>query len=236
MACAAVALGAGAAAADPCVPWPGEPRPLPRVDDPDELRRRWARLRVQELGSAARELEGDAPVRAHHLWRRVLCLDPAHQGAVAGLARTPLVSVHQPVLVTRPTQDGVADAWAGLARPLRVTFPQPAAPEPATPEPAAPSDGFAARLATLEEQVRRARFEEALAEAGRVREAATGPEQSARVEVLAATAALALGRSDEADTYLGRALEADPQLALDPVSTPPKVRRALERVRAERTR
>lgn len=232
IACAAAAGLANAAAADPCAPWPGEPSPLPRVDAADEMLQRWARLRVRELESAARALEATAPMRAHRLWRRVLCLDAANDAAAAGIARTPLVAVHEPVLVTRRTPDEVGDAWAGLSRPLEVHFPRPSPPEPA-PQPTA---DFAARLAELEQRVKSARFEEALSDAVEVRRAAPGPGERARVEVLAATAALALGRREEADVHLGLALAEQPDLALDPATTPPKVRRALDRVRAEQGR
>ena len=50
--------------------------------------------------------------------------------------------------------------------------------------------------------------------------------------ILAATAALALDRKDEAAESLRRALAANPMLTLDPMQTPPKVRRAFDRVRA----
>lgn len=222
-------LPATGARAEACTPWPGEPAPLPRVDDRDEMRARWATLRVRELADAATAAEAAAPLRAHRLWRRVLCIDPASDAAVAGIARTPAVVVHRPALVTTPTADAdePSDAYAALSQPLRV-LPPPPAPEP---EPQAPA--FEALLAELEADVRRARFEEALAGVAPARDAAANDEQTARVEVLAATAALALGRSDEADASLRRALAADPELRLDAATTPPKVRRALDRVRAE---
>jgi len=146
---------------------------------------------------------------------------------VAGIARTPLVVVHEPALVTRPTQDDVGDAWAGLSRPLRVRFPQPSPPEPV------PGSDFDARFTALEGQVRGAHFEDALSTVAAVRSAAPGPAERARVEVLAATAALALGRNEEAERHLGLALAEAPDLELDPMTTSPKVRRALDRVRAE---
>jgi hypothetical protein len=88
--------------------------------------------------------------------------------------------------------------------------------------------------------VRGAEFEAALESATRGRAAvqalgsAADAKRAARLEVLAATAALALGRTADAETSFARALDSDPGLTLDPQVTSPKVRRALERVRKER--
>jgi hypothetical protein len=82
--------------------------------------------------------------------------------------------------------------------------------------------------------VRAARFDAALASAERARShGALSPRTRAALEVWAATAALALGREDEARASLARALDAEPGLRLDS-ATSPKVRRALDAVRAER--
>ncbi|MGH0028564.1 MAG: hypothetical protein ACQGVC_02145 [Myxococcota bacterium] len=226
---------APAGAADPCAPWPGEPDPLPRVDADDEMLARWAELRARELSDAARDLEPVAPLRANHLWRRVLCLDPGSDAAVAGLARTPLAAVHQPALVTRAADATDADVWAALDLPVRVRLPQPEPTPAATPQPAAPTpSAFDSGVAELEAQVRSARFEEALAGADAVAASAENGEQAARAQVLAATAALALGREADADAHFRRALSADPGLTLDPMTTSPKVRRAFDRVREAR--
>ncbi len=53
----------------------------------------------------------------------------------------------------------------------------------------------------------------------------------ARLEVLCATAAIALGRESEALDFMREALARDPDLRLDPVETSPKVVALLERVR-----
>jgi hypothetical protein len=242
---AMLAPAAGAGAADPCAPWPGEPVPLPGVSDPDELRQRWARLRVRELSEAAAALEERAPLRAHELWRRTLCFDPASSAALAGLRRTPLVAVHAPPVVTREPVDRPGDAWQGLSHPILLRAqPKPApAPVARAPKPAAPdTSAFDRAFRDLEGHVRSARFEAALASADQGRAAAAklgshaDPARRARLEVLAATAALALGRADDAKQSFARALDADPDLALDPASTPPKVVRALDAARAERGR
>jgi len=92
-----------------------------------------------------------------------------------------------------------------------------------------------AALEAVEEHLRAARFEEALSRAERGRRELAGnasPQRVAQLEVLAATAALALDRKEEATASLRRALAANPMLTLDPMQTPPKVRRAFDRVRA----
>jgi hypothetical protein len=243
----ALVVLAAAAGADPCAPWPGEPMPLPTVSDPDELRQRWARLRVRELSAAAEALQDRAPLRAHELWRRALCIDPDDDTALDGLRRTPRVAVHAPPVVTREPVDRPEDAWQGLSHPILLRAqPKPApvarAPKPA-PRPAAPdTSAFDGALRDLEANVRGAMFEAALASADQGRAAAeklgsqADPARKARLEVLAATAALALGRADDAKQSFTRALDADPDLALDPASTSPKVMRALDAARAERGR
>ncbi len=84
--------------------------------------------------------------------------------------------------------------------------------------------------------VRDARFEAALAAIDGVRPKLTGPDAAplrAELEVLAATASLALGRSDDARKRFAAALSADPALELDPAIYSPKLRDLLSRVRAE---
>jgi hypothetical protein len=90
-------------------------------------------------------------------------------------------------------------------------------------------------LDSIQEHLRGARFEQALARAERGRRdlgESASPQRLAELEVLAATAALALDRKEDAAASLRRALAADPMLTLDPMQTPPKVRRAFDRVRA----
>lgn len=238
--------------ADPCAAWPGEPTLLPRTVDADPFRARWAALRVRELSEAASVAEAESPIRAHRLWRRVLCLEPANDAAAAGLSRTPLVSVHQPPLLARGAQEPSGDPWADLDRPLAIRRPPPqrvaaAAPSPSPDRPAAPADleeivepapppdPMGDAIEDVQEYLRAAQFEEALIRAERGRRElgdSANPQRAAELEVLSATAALALDRRDEATESLRRALAADPMLNLDPMETPPKVRRAFDRVRA----
>jgi hypothetical protein len=124
--------------------------------------------------------------------------------------------------------------------------PAPKPPKPA-PDPALAAaqrrliDRVEQLLAETEERLRGARFEEALRSAaeareelGEVSQTAERRPREARLEVLAATALLALGREDDAQRSLGRAIAANPELTLDPMKTSPKVIRALAAARAER--
>lgn len=234
--------GPGAVATEPCAAWPGEPSPLPQVSDSDGMLGRWAALRARELATAARSSEQISPLRAHRLWQRVLCLDPGNDAAVAGLTRTPVVAVHTPNIVTRDPGGSDPDAWSGLSGSLYVKLPRPSPPARKPAPPRAPDTAaFDRALEQLESRVRGAEFEAALESATRGRAAAQAlgaaadAKRAARLEVLAATAALALGRGAEAETSFALALDSDPELTLDPLVTSPKVRRALERVRKERT-
>lgn len=84
-----------------------------------------------------------------------------------------------------------------------------------------------------------ARFEAALHSAAEARSALEGVSATdgvkglrVRVEVLAATAQVALGDDAAARASFARALAANPALRLDPMRTSPKVIRALEDARA----
>ena len=61
-------------------------------------------------------------------------------------------------------------------------------------------------------------------------------ERRARVEILAATALMALHRTEAASAHVSVALEAMPDLELDPIRTPRKVHALVEQMRAERGR
>ena len=220
----AAGLPAPARADAACTPWPGEFQPLPRVDDADPLRARFAHMRADRLAQLARELEERDRVESNRLWQRVLCFDAASAAARAGVERT------RPTVVLR--------------------LPSPPAPEPAAaPEPRprpAPRPAGAdlapliASLGRVEQQLREARFEEALADLralrGRLPRAGDSPRAGAervRLEVLTATAYVAYGDEAAARASLRRALDVDPQLAFDPGRTSPKLRRALEAARRE---
>jgi hypothetical protein len=231
----AIAAAAPAIRAANCDPWPGEPTPLPELDDSDRLRAEWAALRMRELATVAARIEPDDPLRAGQLWRRLLCLDPSNDDALAGVLRSRTVRVHRPPLVDAPVAAPADDPWEALDAPLGVRS------APSTRVVRAPSADWTALrgdVAVLEQQVRAARFDEALAGAPTIRSRLSRAPASreraeliSQAEVLTATAELAVGRGAEAEASLRRALAADPELALDPTTTSPKVMRALESAR-----
>jgi hypothetical protein len=162
------------------------------------------------------------------------------------VVRTPIVRVARPPIAARGKGRKASpehDVWVALEdplpllrakrRPARAISSRPAAP---LPDARAEAD---AAIRNVERQVQTARFEDALASAKTARgqlarvAAAERPEREARLEVLAATAELALSRNEAARASLGRALAANPDLALDAQETSPKVLRALAQVRAQ---
>lgn len=246
LALVSLAAAPGRAGAGECDPWPGEPVPLPAVSDSDTLRAQWAELRARELARVARRVEADDPAEAQRLWRRLLCLDPDSRVAQQGLAQYRPVRVHRPPVVGGGDfgEEASGDPWADLSVPVAIRTVRARAPAPEVESSqAAPAellrraDGL---IAETEARVRAARFEDALAVAGDARltldDVGEGERRPrlARLEVLRATAELALGRGDAARQSFGRALAADPNLELDAASTPPKVRRALAAARAAR--
>jgi len=244
-------LGSGPAIADECAPWPGEPDPLPTLDDPDPLRARWAALRAFELSERAKSREEAATIEAYLLWRRVLCLRPGSLEARLGTARSRPIRVYRPAVVlhdTGPEPELVPadDPWIILGQPIAVARAE------AVP---APADRAAARRRILaavdaelldgELRLWQARFEAALEAAvrarqrlDRMRSGADLRQPRVRLELLSATAQLALGDEQAAHESLMRAIESQPDLVLDPAKTSPKVIRALEaaRIAAERSR
>jgi LysM repeat protein len=91
------------------------------------------------------------------------------------------------------------------------------------------------------ESLRSARFEQALSEAKAARsllrplESQPGAaERTARLEVLAGMAEVALGHDVAARASFARALDADPLLRLEPNAVSPKILRIFEETRAER--
>jgi hypothetical protein len=237
----AASASALAAPARNCDPWPGEPSPLPAIGDPDPVRAEWASLRVKELAQWAKRAEADDPLRARQMWRRLICIDPANDEALAGVERARAVALHRPDLVAEP-QIGVRakDPFAGLDAPLGV------APDAAVASREASHNSefreLRGAVGSLEQQVRTAQFEQALARVpalrARLEHAPAGGTRTsliAQAEVLSATAEIALGRNEAADASLKRALAADPALALDPATTAPKVLRALAAARGEGT-
>jgi hypothetical protein len=187
------------------------------VADPDPLRARWARWRAEQVARLAARMEPRDRVEANRLWQRVLCLDPGDATALQGVERT------RPRVVLPAAEPPPA---------------APLAPRPRSTAAAAPRTeraGPGAELGRAEEMIRDARFDDALAELDRLRPRvarAERPAESARLEVLAATAQVAFGDEAAARASLARALRADPSLALDARSTPPKLLRVFEAARS----
>jgi hypothetical protein len=242
---AGAVLAGSASAQAPCAPWPGEPRPLPGLRDADAFRARWAALRVRELSAAARELEAEDPARAQAFWQHASCIAPGDPELARRAAQPrPAVVVHRPALARGGPAPATGDAWDSLSAPIRVAAAGAPRAEPPPRRPAArtAASTTAEADALVEEtaaHVRAARFDAALSSAERARRSIAAlprdarAARSARLEVDAAAAALALGREDDARASLARALDASPSLRLD-AAVSPKVRRALETVRAER--
>ncbi|HEX5066547.1 MAG TPA: hypothetical protein VFY49_10560 [Myxococcota bacterium] len=215
---------------------------MPTVRDADPLRARWAALRVRELDVAAHALEARDPARARALWQHASCLAPADVDlARRARAIIPAVTLHRPSIERGEQMPDALDAWSSLAAPIAVATRAPAPASTPTRQAVArtaPAPANSAAMGLVDEtaaHVRAARFEAALASADRARRegASLAPRTRAALEIWAATAALALGREDDAKASLGRALDAEPNLRLDS-ATSPKVRRALDAVRAER--
>ena len=251
------ATASSRAPASECSDWPGEPRPLPQVEDRDPLRARWAELRALELTRRANDLEALDPVSAHQAWRRVLCLDPADERALAGALRTLPLRVHRPeIQLAADPAPAVSvsdtDVWLALDAPLVLALRPPGRPlARARSEPGARAAFDAPQraeslwriersLAAAESQVEAARIEDALASVARARAALAGlpPGRDLgaarlRVELVAATAEAARGRSDEARACLVRVLALDPDFTFDAKSTSPKLVRLLDAARVE---
>ena len=237
-------LWSGPALADECAPWPGEPDPLPTVDDPDRLRARWAALRVSELTERAKSREEAATIEAYLLWRRVLCIRPGSFEARLGAARSRPIRIYRPEVVLHDTGGELAlfsdgDPWIFLSEPIAV------ARASAAPDPVDRAEARRRLLAAVdaelddgEQRLRQARFEAALETVvrarrrlDRMRAGADLRQRRVRLEVLSATAQVALGDERAARESLTRAIESQPDLVLDPMKTPPKVMRALELAR-----
>ncbi len=252
---ALLAPASGLARASECADWPGEPRPLPQVEDRDPLRAHWAELRARELALRAQALEPVAPVAAHQAWRRVLCLDPADENALAGALRTLPLRVHRPEIQVGSEADAVAldtNVWLALDAPVQIAL-QPvgiptrglrSAPgaQPALEAPVRAESLWRIErsLAAAETQAEAARFEEALESVARARSGMAGlppgrdlTAKQLRLELVAATAEAASGNSDEARACLARVLALDPGFAFDAGATSPKLLRLLDAARAE---
>ena len=195
---------------------------------------------------------------AHRAWRRVLCLDPADERALArsaALASAARASARDPDRArSRAGRASDTDVWASLdapradrdARERRAA--RGAGPrslpggEPALEAPVRAESLWRIErsLAAAEAQVEAARFEEALETVARARAALAalppGRDLTARrlrLELVAATAEAASGRSDAARACLARVLALEPGFAFDARTTSPKLLRLLDAARAE---
>ena len=111
----------------------------------------------------------------------------------------------------------------------------------ATPADAQAQQAVDELLVMAEEELRAARFEEAVHSAKaaeRLVQASSDANamaaQRARIEVVRATVHSAFGSNEEAYRSLERALDANPELQLDPASSPRKLVRALEATQERR--
>jgi hypothetical protein len=234
-----------------CASWAGEIEPLPSVSDPDPLRAAWAEIRAEQLAVAARRLEWHSRTLANRVWRHASCLDPDRSDFAQALRRTAPVRWVRPEILGAQVielEEGEelpapAGGWSGdLGEPIRVVVARTPARERSGE--GARDDFRPARLQAMdpidaaEEALRGARFQLALewVEQGRrlvetEEPAWERPRKRARLEVLAATAEIALGREEAARASLERALRAQPDLRLDPARHSPKLIRLFEEVR-----
>ncbi len=225
----AVALGAmvllqpqtSAAQDAACPAWTGELSPLPSTQSRDAFEARWATLRASELERLAKALEANQPGVAQPLWAHVRCLDPRNKNA------------EQRAQSIRPQ-------IAFSARPFVIRPKPPVVASVKKPADLGPIDRA---LGEAESELNEARFERAVELTEQTRRElerrSTSPDlltRRARLEVTAATAQLALGRTEDAADSLARALLADPELELDAERTPPKVRRLFQQVREQVSR
>jgi hypothetical protein len=240
IACALALLASPHALRAECRAWPGEPEPLPQLGTSDALMEHWVRARREELRGLALLLEASDPLEARRLWLHAACLAPGDSEIAAALSRTALPVVHRVAVDPAPARLAarratLAAALADLDAPVRIAPPEPPDPEVARFDFSALDAQIAAAVAYLDQ----ARFQSAaeladLSRARLVRLAAATPvrERRARIEVVAATARIALGDVDDARRCVERALAARPDLVLDSAQAPPKLQRLFEEARA----
>ena len=214
-----------------CAPWPGEIDPLPTAEHPDPFLSRWAARRAEELAVLAEGVQEQSRTLAMPIWLHAACLDPRRQEFVEAARIARPIRVHRPPVLTvahRGRHQAYADPRRPAARGHRPVL------EEVLRDPVPPTARSSIREA--ERAIREARFANALEWAAQARAELDGiPEAApelAQLEVLAATAALGLGEETEAQRSLAAALEADPDLSLDPKRVSPKIVALLEELRA----
>jgi hypothetical protein len=222
------------------------------VSDPDPLRAAWAEIRANQLVGAAWELEPHSRVLANRVWRHASCLDPDRLEFVHALNRTAPVRWARPPILTADggqvddgeERPGPVSEWSwDPGEPIRVTSARTPTSTPRNVRRLERIEPLVLEeedpIAAAEEALREARFELALewVERGRKQLEAERPTRDragrrAQLEVLAATAEIALGQEDAARESLERALRAEPDLRLDPTLHSPKLVRLFDYVRA----
>jgi hypothetical protein len=228
-----------AVAAVQCSAWPGEPDPLPQLGGADELLERWTSLRRDELRGLALLLEASDPVEAHRLWLHAACLAPGDTEIAAGVARSAPRVVHR--IAVEAAEPRAAERRSTLGAAFDVLEASARIPLPVERDPDLEGFDFQwvdAQIEAASAHLQQARFRSAadLADLSRARLArlAAAPvvrERRARLELVAATAQVALGDVDEARNCLDRALAANPDLQLDPTRVPPKLLRLFDEAR-----
>jgi hypothetical protein len=218
------------------------------VASPDPIAAGWAERRVQALANDARQLERSALEEARRRWLQVSCLDPGNHAAQAGLFRTGRFRIAGPLEVRVMALPSVSTPPPNLTRlPPPPALRPPRKPvevaEPLVEEVPGEEEPLSRELADIDQQigeierlVREAHFRTALSVAGSTRELLDGEGSAlaarrARLEVLAATAEVALGDREAALASMQRALRSDPLLVLEVATTSPKVVAILEAAR-----
>lgn len=231
-----------AAASADCAAWPGEPDPLPAAAAMDPLEQRWAQLRRDELAGLARSLEMIDRLEAHRIWRHAACIAPADLELRAGVERTRPAVLHHVGIRPFAARDvalrraALASAFAVLDRDALIPSSDQARATPVEFD----FEPVDRHIEIAGEWLAQARFRAAVDRAAlaRAKLARLEPHPAvvrrrARIEMLTATAQIALGLQDDARASVERALRAEPDLELDPLLAPPKLRRLIESARAQ---
>ena len=209
----------------------------------EELLSAWTKFRVRELARLATKLEAENRVEARRVWLHAQCLSPDADEIADGLERTQTRVVHRALPPPATGGDEEVDGGDPSVRHASVAsaLAELGAPDLGPGDVSNPDllevDAWLGAAASLVEQ---ARFREASSQLDSARDRlaeleplAGIPERRSRLELLAATAHMALRREGDARASVERALAADPNLQPDRASTPPKVQRLVDAVRAD---
>lgn len=172
-----------------CASWPGEPRPLPTVDDPSRGLSTWARERVGELGRLARVLEATNPIEAHRFWLHATCLDPDDPQLARQADRALPPSLHRVLGQERqsPSRAATGDATSidaalivAVTAPSRFVQTGTDLARVEVSEGGADQEGTASAAPAVEAQPTSTRSEEASAQAPREADASARRDVAAR--------------------------------------------------------